>query len=203
MGSDQENSDLEVGLTSDLNANVEINFQQREVVPGCSGEMSGAVQGAQATQVKKGLDEDDYQKLVQDPMFRRVFDTLYNCRVANEQTVPRQLKMQQIQPPQTQQPQTNAVFHPEIMDGGRLLSRAEEPMANTGRQSDARTVVNSTVINSDKVQNHKRRPNEGVVKSPSDTTLCTPALKKVKDIDAISKISNFIEVVRIETTNDQ
>ena len=107
---------------------------------------------AEQTQNKidDGLSEDDYDRLVTDPVFKRVLDKWYTEKQAQEDK--------------------------EGKNSGKK-----------GTQKGKSSKRKNSVGNNMGVQ---------TIKSPSDTTLYTPALKRAtKENDVIQKISNFIESV--------
>ena len=88
---------------------------------------------------------------------------------------------------------------------GRPLPRLTEPVPigtgkdNQGKQSHEMVIFEETSRTSRGKNANKEV--ELAAKSPSDTTLYTPALKKAKDSnEMLNKITNFVDSIRIEST---
>ena len=187
IGFDQENSDEEIYPVRFNNQTV-VNYDTQvdaEPQPVTSGYMVGPVSETdQRSKAKDGLDEEDYVKLIGDPMFRKVFHKLFHDEMGDTQAERTHVTTDASKPkPKTKLNQRLQQQRQPIMSDVRNVNSKRQ-----GRMLDGVVVAN----------------NQNIVKSPSDTTLYAPALKKLaKENDAISKISNFIETVWLEVESDK
>ena len=134
--------------------------------------------GSDRQQTNDGLTEEDYAKLIGDPTFNRVFSKLFKDHLVNGEVedLVKKVVVQEKQP----EPETSKSAGKQIMGGkDKIVSKnvSNREMAKISSKPE-------------------------VVKSPSNTTLYTPALNKVRENNAIQKISNFIEAVRLESQAD-
>ena len=74
------------------------------------------------------------------------------------------------------------------------------------KKSKKRGKVDDQIPNTDKCVSKQVKPNSPIVKSPSDSTLYTPALRKIsertqmKNTDIIDQISDFVDNIRLQST---
>ena len=190
IGYDPENSDKEclaecqpqVNTKFDVqNCNSNKNISQvADVMPGCSSEQTNPKLG-NVNQTNDGLTEEDYVKLVQDPTFNRVFSKLFKDHMGSNEVenLVKKVVVQEQQQESLVQPLQTSVKTQNDIQG-----------------TNSRTFVNEQHVEQQKSKSVNRHD---PIKSHSDMTLYTPALHKLRECNAVDKISNFIEAVRLES----
>ena len=147
--SDEELGDESVAELSDYGEEIEIGQSTVET-------------NRQQSSSPDTMDDAEYEKLLNDPKFEKVFDKLLSRRLSI------------------------------------VTEQAKPGRAVTGKISDANNGKLAKIVD----KNNKAQAPD-VMKSPSDSTLYTPALKKVAvNQSVIEKISDFVQSIRAETSRE-
>ena len=124
-----------------------------------SGRNAECAPSGETSQSGDTLDESEYDKLLENPQFERVFDTLFEKRMK---------KVQKETKERTQ----------------KLVQQQQQHRSPKGK-SNVRGGVHGRTTE--------------VIKSPSDSTIYSPALRKgVQEEVAVQRISEFVESVRLD-----
>ena len=87
------------------------------------------------------------------------------------------------------------------------IQEEKEVTKNNRGKTGMENLNEETKQSTPKKMGRENQERSNLIKSPSDTTLYTPALKKLNpgmgDNDLIERISNFVEGIRMETTTDR
>ena len=130
------------------------------------------------------LNEDEYQKLLSDPMFQKVFDHMWDKRM-------------------------KAVSGASTKSQSQGKDRIKGPKETVeNRNNVAKNIIahnmNQQVTQERSEMTKESNLNSRQVKSPSYTTLHTPALKKVQvENEMVNRILDFVEAVRMETESNR
>ena len=118
---------------------------------------------------KEEIEEAEYEKLMEEPGFLKVFDRLFDKRMKRLSGPPeKEIEYAEVRPGQG------------VADKGRMQA---EPQTVKGMQQQENTNLSPN-----------NRVNGKLIKSPSDTTIYVPALRKRTAENAmVDKISNFVE----------
>ena len=100
-------------------------------------------------------------------------------------------------------PQLKRLFQEVLAEDGSRRKSAKDPAATKGTAKPNITATTPLTDKTDKDRITETRRRIPVIKSPSGTTIYTPALKKIQQNNEtsklIQKISNFVETIRIES----